>query len=80
MKQYPTTYKGGLKSSSLAYNWWETRDKRLLGRDVYRSQCHLHTSVELFWSQPMAPWTSAAAYDCAAAQSMNQESFTGVWQ
>ena len=25
----------------------------------------------LFWSQPMAPLTSAAAYECAAAQSMD---------
>ena len=25
-----------------------------------------HTSVKHFFSQPMAPWTSAAAYNCAA--------------
>ena len=60
-----------MKSSSLAYNRRETRDKRSLGRDLDRSWCHLHNSVKLFWSQPMAPWASVAAYDCAAAQSMD---------
>ena len=45
-----------MKSSSLAYNQRETRDKRLLGRDPERSWCHLHISVKLFWSQPMAQW------------------------
>ena len=29
-----------------------------LGRDPYRSWCHLHTSVKLFWSQLMDSWTS----------------------
>jgi hypothetical protein len=29
------------------------------------------TSVKLFGSQPMAPWTSVAAYECGAAQSMD---------
>ena len=57
-------YEGKVKNSSLAYNRSETRDP-------YRSWCHLHTSVKLFWSQPMAQWTSAAAYDCAAVQSIN---------
>ena len=57
--------------SNLAYNRRETREKRLLGRDPDRSQCHLHNSLKLFWSRPMAPWTSAAAYKCAAAQSMD---------
>ena len=73
------------KVSDLAYNRRETRDNRLLGRDPGRSRCHLHTSLKLFWSRPMSPWTSAAAYECAAAQSMDpwgydQESFTGVWR
>ena len=40
----------------------ETRDKRQLDRESDRSWCHLHTSVKLFWSQSMAPWTSAAAW------------------
>ena len=57
-----------MKSSSLAYNCCETRDKGPLGRDPDRSSCHLHTSVKPFWSQPMAPWILAAAYECAAAQ------------
>ena len=66
-----TVYEGDLKSYSLDYNRRETRDMRLLGRDPDRSQCHLHTSLKLLWSRPMAPWTSAAAYECAAAQSMD---------
>ena len=45
-----------MKSSSLAYNRHETRDKRPLGRDS-RSWCHNHTSVKLSYSQPMDPWT-----------------------
>ena len=49
----------------------ETQDKQLLGRDPDRSLCHRHTSVKLFWSQPMASWTSAEAYKCAAAQSVD---------
>ena len=55
--------------SGLAYNRRETRDKRLLNRD--RNRCHLHTSLKLFWLRPMAPWTSAAACECAAAQSLD---------
>ena len=60
-----------MKTSSLAYNRCETRDKRLLGRDLDRNRCHLHTSLQLFWSRYMAPWTLAASYECAAAQSMD---------
>ena len=37
----------------------------------YRSRCHLYTSLKLFWSQLMAPWTSAAVYECTAALPMN---------
>ena len=48
------------KVSNLVYNQRETRDKRLLGRDPDRSQCHRHTSLKLFWSRPMAPWRLAA--------------------
>ena len=51
-----------MKNSSLAYNQHETRDKQPLGRDMDRSWCHLHTSVNLFGFQPMAPWTSTAEY------------------
>ena len=50
-------YESKVKSSNLAYNPCETRDKRPLGRDLDRSRCHLHTSVQLSWSQPMDPWT-----------------------
>ena len=57
--------------SSLAYNRRESRDKRSLGRDPDRSWSHLRTSVKLLWSQLMAQWVSAAAYECAAAQSMD---------
>ena len=64
-------YKCKEKTSSLVYNQCKTRDKQPLGRDSYRSWCHLHTSVELFWSQLMAPWTSAAAYEYATAQLMD---------
>ena len=59
------------KSSSLAYNRRETRDKRPLGRDTDRSWCHLRTSVKVFWSQSMVSWTSAAVNECAVAQSMD---------
>ena len=52
-----------VKSSSLAYNRRETRDRRLLSRDPGWSRCHLHSTIKLFWSQPMAPWISAAAYE-----------------
>ena len=58
-------------SSSQAYNQHETRHKQLLDRDLDRSWCHLHISVKLSWPQPMAPWTLAAAYECAAIQSMD---------
>ena len=42
----------------------ETRDKRPLGRELDRSWCHRHTTsmIKLFWSQPIAPWTSWATY------------------
>ena len=60
-----------MKSSIVTYNRCKTRQKRLLGRDPGRSRCHLHTSVKLSWSQPIAPWTSPAAYECDAAQSMD---------
>ena len=58
-------YEDKVKSYSLAYNQRETGDKRLLGRDLDRSWCHLYTNVKLFCLQPMA------AYECAAAQSMD---------
>jgi hypothetical protein len=48
-----------------------TWGKWLFGRDPDRSWCHLHTSLKLFWSLPMAPWTSVASYECAATQSMD---------
>ena len=48
-------YEGKVKSSSLAYNRRETRDKRPLIRDPDRTWCHLHTNVKLSWSQPMNP-------------------------
>ena len=42
----------------------ETRDKRPLDKESNRSWCHCHTTSmkKLFWSQPMAPWASGAAY------------------
>ena len=51
------------KVLELAYNWCETQDMQPLGRDPDRSWCHRHNSIKLFWSQAMAPWTSAAAYE-----------------
>ena len=50
----------------------ETRGKRPLGRDPDKSWCHRHTSVKLSWSKSMTPWTQAVAYECAAAQFMDQ--------
>ena len=63
-------YEGKVKSSQPSLR--ETQE---------RSWFHRHISVKLFWSQPMAPLTSAAAYKCAAAHiygsiDCNQESFT----
>ena len=54
-------YEGKVKSSQPSLR--ETRDNLPLGRDPDRGWCHRHTSVlaKLFWSQFMAPWTSAAA-------------------
>ena len=40
------------KVSDLDYNWCETLNKRLLGRNLNRSWCHLHTS---FFSG-RSPW------------------------
>jgi hypothetical protein len=48
-------YEGKEKVLGLAYNRRETRDKWPLDRDLDRSWCHLHTSVKLFWLQPMVP-------------------------
>ena len=42
-----------------------------MGADPDRSWCNIHTSVKLFWSQPMPPWTLAAAYSYAVAVSMD---------
>ena len=68
------------KVLGLAYNQSETWDKQSLGRDPDRSWCHRHTSVKLFWSQPMAPWTSAAAYaNIHGVMGCDQKSFTLVW-
>jgi hypothetical protein len=44
-----------------------------------------NTSVKLFRSQHMAPWTSAAVYECAASQSIDtwtvtKKGFTLVWR
>ena len=54
-------YEGGLKSSRPSLR--ETRDKRPLDKESNNSWCHRHTTsmIKLFWSQPMAPWVSAAA-------------------
>ena len=59
------------KVLGLAYNRRETRDKQPFGRDPDSSWCNFHTSIKLFWSQAMSPWTSAEAYECAAAQFMD---------
>ena len=55
-------YEGGLKSFQRSL--FETRDKRLLGRELDRSLCHRHTTsmIKLFWLQPMAPCALGAAY------------------
>ena len=59
------------KSLSLAFNRHETRDKWPLGRDLDRGWYHCHNNVKLFWSQPMAPCTLAASYECVASQSID---------
>jgi hypothetical protein len=41
-------YEDKVKSSSLACNQRENRNKRSLGRDTDRIWRHLHTSVKLF--------------------------------
>ena len=41
------TYEGGMKSSSLAYNRRETRDKRLLGRDPDKSQIKISSQFKI---------------------------------
>ena len=64
-------YNVKVKSSSLAYNRHETQDKRPLCKNSDKSWCHRHTNVKLFWSHPMAPWTSTAAYEWAATQFMD---------
>jgi hypothetical protein len=69
--QNTLTTRARWKVLDLAYNWCESRNKWPLRRDPDRNWCHLHTSVKLFGLQPMAPWTTAAAYKCAAAQSMD---------
>ena len=48
IRVFISTYEGKVRTSSLAYNRCETRDKRPLGRDPDRSWSHLHTSVKLF--------------------------------
>jgi hypothetical protein len=68
------SYEGKVKSSSLAYNRRETRDKRLLGRDLDKSLCHLHTSVKLFLSGPRKLYTCVAMTP-APARISTQRSF-----
>ena len=50
------------KVFGVAYNWCETWNKQPFGRDPDRSWCHCYIGVKIFCSQPLAPWTSAAAY------------------
>ena len=64
------------KILNLAYNRRKTRDKRPLGRDPDRGWFHRHSHVKLLWSQPMNPWTSAAAYEWAAFPSQETEGTT----
>ena len=55
-------YEGKMKSSRTCQR--ETRNKRPLGRESDMSWCHRYTTsmIKLFWSQPMGPYASAAAY------------------
>ena len=58
-------HEGKVKSSQSSL--CEIRGKQPLCRDPDRGWCHHHhTSIllKLFWSQPMAPWTSVSAYEC----------------
>ena len=61
-------YEGKVKSSSLAYNRRETRNKRPLGRDPDWGWCHRHISVKLFFV------TAHGAISC------DQNSFTLMWR
>ena len=69
LMKFNFTYVGKVKSSGPSLR--ETREKRPLGRDPDRRWRYRHTSVKLFWSQPMVPWTLVAAHECAASQSMD---------
>ena len=52
---------GKVKSSRATLRPMWNLGKQLLGRDPDRSWYHCHTSVKLFWLQPMDPWTSVAS-------------------
>ena len=73
------------KVLNLAYNWPETWDKRLLGRDPDRSWCHIHTNVKLFFVTAHGSMNIGGSIwmcCCSVHGSMccNQESFTLVLQ
>ena len=68
----------------LAYNRRDSRDRRSLSREPNRSWCHLHTSMKLSWSQPMASWIGGCIRVCCrpvqGSIGCDQESFTIVWR
>ena len=41
-------------------DWRDTRGKWSLARNPDRSWWYHHTSLKLFWPQPMAPWTAGS--------------------
>jgi hypothetical protein len=41
-------------------DWRDTRGKWPLARNPVRSWWHCHTSLKLFWPQPMDPWTTGS--------------------
>ena len=77
-------YETKVKSSNVFYNRRETRDKRLLGRDPYRSWCHLYTIVKRFLfaahgSMDIDGSTRVCCRSVHGSMGYDQESFTQVW-
>ena len=44
------------------HDWRDTQGKWPLARNPDRSWWHRHTSLKLFWPQPMASWTTGLSY------------------
>ena len=73
-------YEGGMKSSSLAYNRQETRDKRLLDGDQV-SPPHQFKAflVEAHGSMDIGHIIRVCCPSVHGSIGCDQESFTGMW-